>query len=278
MKSLNTIRIAGFALGLLLILDVTIYLGCGTGLNIYNKSQDVQLGKQMQAQIAADSKDYPVLNNPKLTQYVQGIENTIVSSPNVTNKDFVYHITIINDDKTINAFTIPGGSIYVYTGLLKFVDNEATLAGVLAHETTHADHRHSTRQLTQQAGLQQLTAIALGNNNGALTNIVTNLGTNLTMLRFSRDDENEADKGSFDDLSKLPGQPWYPGALRYFMTKTLASGQEKNAGLTQLFLTHPPSQDRLNLINSYVSSAHLPEPTEAQLRTSQYQTYRAMVR
>jgi predicted Zn-dependent protease len=278
MKNLNKIRVASFALGLLLILESVIYVGCSTGINIYDKSQDVQLGKQMQAQIAADSKDYPVLNNPKLTQYLQGIENTIVSSPNVTNKDFIYHITIINDDKTVNAFTIPGGSIYVYTGLLKFIDNEATLAGVLAHETTHADHRHSTRQMTQQAGLQQLTAIALGNNNGALTNIVTNLGTNLTMLRFSRDDENEADKGSFDDLSNLQGQPWYPGALRFFMTKTLASGQENNTALTQLFLTHPPSQDRLNLINSYISTAHLLDPSEAQLRTSQYQTYKAMVR
>ncbi len=274
-KSGNKGAVVG--LGLILFLNSMIYFGCASGVDLYAKSDDVNLGNQMQAQIAADPAHYPILNNPTLTNYLQNIENTIVSSPNVTNKDFQYKVRIINDDKTINAFTLPGGAIYVYTGLLKFVDNEATLAGVMAHETTHADHRHSTKQLTQQYGLQILTSAALGNNPGIIQQIVGSLAGNLTVLKFSRDDETEADKGSFDDLMSLPGRPWYPAAIKFFMIKTLAGGAEHYSALDKLMLTHPPSQQRLDAINSYAAAANLPAPAESQLKTSQYQQYRAMV-
>jgi predicted Zn-dependent protease len=155
-------------LAVLILLNAAIYMGCAGGINLFAKSDDVKLGQQMQAEIAKNPSQYPVYNDPALRSYFQNIENTIVSSKNVTNKDFNYQVTIINDPNTINAFSIPGGPMYVYTGLIKFVDNEATMAGVLAHETTHADHRHGTRQMTQAYGMQTIAAIALGNNPGAL--------------------------------------------------------------------------------------------------------------
>jgi predicted Zn-dependent protease len=261
----------------ILLLNSVIYFGCATGVNLFAKSDDINLGQQMQQQIAADPAHYPILHNSTLTNYLQGIENTIVSSSNVVNKDFHYQITIINDDKTINAFTLPGGPIYVYSGLMKYVDNEATLAGVMAHETTHADHRHGTKQMTQQYGLQILASAALGNNPGLIQQVVASLAGNLTVLKFSRDDETEADKGSFDDLMSLNGRPWYPAAIKYFMVKVLAARKENYSGLDKLFLTHPPSQQRLDAINSYAAAAKLPEPSEAQLKTSQYMQYRNMV-
>ena len=251
---------------------------CGTGVNLFSKSQDVQLGQQMAQQIAADPAHYPVLNDPTLTSYVQSIEDRIVQSPNVVNKDFHYKITIINDDNTVNAFTIPAGGIYVYTGLLKFVDNEATLAGILAHETTHADHRHATRNMTQQYGLQTLAAIALGQNGGLLTQIVANLGTSLTMLKFSRDDEREADQGSFDDLNQLPGKPWYPGAVIYFLQKAVAQSKSQPSKFDQLFATHPIDQERITNVQANLTKNNIPAPTEAQLNSATYQRYKSTVR
>src|SRR5436305_14325483 len=113
---------------LLLIISITA-VECGSsGLNLFSKSDDVQLGQQMAAQIAADPAHYPILNNPTLTNYLQSIENRIVQSPNIINKDFHYVIHVINDPNTVNAFTIPAGGIYVYTGLFKFVDNDLDLA------------------------------------------------------------------------------------------------------------------------------------------------------
>jgi predicted Zn-dependent protease len=203
--------------------------------------------------------------------------NRIVQSPNVTNKDFNYTVTLIHDDKTINAFTLPGGPIYVYTGLMKFVDNEATLAGILAHEVTHADHRHSTQQMTKQYGIDEVTSLALGTNPTLATKIASGLAENLGMMQFSRADETEADANSFDDLMGLPGRPWYPAAINFFEIKVLSHGASGSNELSKLFASHPPSQERLDAINAKAKAANLPQPTEAQLNTSGYQRYRAML-
>src|SRR5204863_9688020 len=135
------------------------------------------------------------------------------------------------------------GRMYVYTGLLHFIDNEATLAGVLAHEVTHADHRHATQNMTKVYGLQILAAIALGQNPSVVEQIVADIAGNLTVLRFSRDMEREADKGSFDDLLALSGRPWYPGAVKFFLQKALSQEKSQPGALAKLFLDHPPSQE-----------------------------------
>ena len=256
---------------------VAVAWSCANSINLMPKSEDVSLGNQMAAQIAADPKDYPILNNPTLTAYLQSIEDRIVQSPNVQNKDFHYRVQIINDPKTINAFTIPGGGIYVYTGLLKFINDESALAGVLAHETTHADHRHATRNMTQQYGIQMLEQLVLGTNQGALVQIASNVGTNLTVLKFSRDDETEADQGSFDDLNKLPGRPWWPGGVNLFLTKSLSSQPNQPGAFQQLFLTHPVDQNRINAINADIKNSGMPTASAAQLNASNYTKYKAML-
>jgi beta-barrel assembly-enhancing protease len=260
-----------------LLLSITAAgINCSSGINLFSKSDDVQLGQQMAAQIAADPAHYPVLNNPTLTNYLQGIENRIVSSPNIQNKDFHYTVTVIHDDKTVNAFTIPAGGIYVYTGLLKFVDDESAIAGVLAHETTHADHRHATRNLTQEYGLQ-VVASMISSNLGLLGQVVSALGTPLTVLKFSRDDEREADQGSFDDLNQLPGHPWWPGGVKIFLQKSLAAQPSQPGAFQQLFLTHPVDQERINAASANLQSAGTPPETSVQANTANYDRYKAMI-
>lgn len=253
-------------------------MSCASGgLNLFAKSDDVSLGQKMSAQIAADPQHYPILNNPTLTSYLQSIEDRIVASPNVANKDFHYRIQIINDPNTVNAFTIPAGGIYVYTGLLKFIDDESALAGVLAHETTHADHRHATRNMSQQYGLQAVAGLALGSNPGLITSAVAGLATNLSVLRFSRDDEREADQGAFDDLNMLPGKPWFPGGVRSFLQRSLAMHASQPGQFNQLFLTHPIDQQRIDMVNADLKKAGLSNPTTAQLNQANYARYKAMV-
>jgi predicted Zn-dependent protease len=265
-----------------LTLIASFTAGCAAN-NIYSKADDVKLGQQMQAQIAADQKDYPVLNNAAVTNYCQGIVNTILTSPNIKNKDFNYHVTVINDPKTINAFSIPGGSIYVYTGLLKFIDNEATLAGILGHEMTHADHRHATQQMTQQAEMQQIGNLLLSQTNasatsGQVASAAAGIGAYLGMMRFSRDDERDADATSFNDLMTIPGRPWYPAAIKYFMVKTLSWDPKGTMGSLQGYVaTHPPSKERLDNVNKQASDAHLADPTETTLRTAELSRIKAML-
>lgn len=260
----------------IVLLNATIYIGCSSGFNVFSKADDIKLGQEIQAEIARNPQEYPVLTDASLTAYVQGIANRIVASPVIENKDFRYQVTLIRDDKTVNAFTIPGGPIYVYTGLMKYVDNEATLAGVIGHEITHADHRHSTQQMTKAYGVNTLAAIVLGNNPSALAQVAASIAGNLAMLRFSRQDERDADATSFYALNAIPGRPWYPAAIRYFMEKTLAQTGRTTA-LEKLFLTHPPSEERLAAVDKLARDAGLSAPTEANLNASGYIRYRAML-
>jgi predicted Zn-dependent protease len=274
---LRRIRAHVFVVLLALSASTPTMVGCAGGVNLFSKSDDIQLGQQMAAQIAADPQHFPVLNNPQLTSYLQSIENQIVQSPNVTNKDFNYNVTIINDPNTVNAFSIPGGPIYIYTGLLKFIDNESSLAGILAHETTHADKRHATQLLTKQYGLELLASIALGNNSGILSQIVAGLGTELSVLKFSRDDEREADQNSFYDLLQLPGRPWYPGGAKFFLEKALSQAKSQPSKFQALFLDHPIDQERIDRLNALIAKENVGQPTAAQLDAGTYSRYKAMV-
>ena len=122
------------------------------GLNLFSISQDKELGAQVDAEITANAAQYSILDpaqNKEIYNYINDIRNTILSSGNVKYKtEFDWQIKIIHDDNTLNAFCTPGGYIYIYTGILKFLDTEDQFAGVLAHEIAHADLRHSTRQMT----------------------------------------------------------------------------------------------------------------------------------
>jgi beta-barrel assembly-enhancing protease len=260
----------------IVLLNASIYIGCSSGFNVFSKADDIALGQQIQAEIAAHPQEYPVLKDESVRSYVQGIANRILTSPVIENKNFRYQITIINDDKTVNAFALPGGPIYVYTGLIKFVDNEATLAGVIGHEITHGDHRHSTEQMTKAYGISTLSSIVLGNNPSTLAQVASSIAGNLAMLRFSRKDELEADANSFNALNTIPGRPWYPAAIRYFMVKTLTK-TGTTSSLEKLFLTHPPSEERLAAIDKLAKEAGLPAPTESALNSGTLSRYKSMM-
>lgn len=257
-------------------LSTFTYIGCSGGLNVFSTQDDIALGQKIKAEIAKNPAQYPVLNDATLRNYVQGIVNKIVTSPVIKNRVFKYEVTIINDPKTVNAFCIPGGAMYVYTGLMKYIDDEATLAGIMGHEITHADHRHSTQQMTKQYGVQTALGILLGDNSSQWVQLASNIGSNLVFLKFSRDDETDSDQNSFYALNSIPGKPWHPGAIKYFMKKTLQK-TGRTSDLEKLLLTHPPSEDRLAAVEALEKKEKLAPPTEANLRRETYQRYRAML-
>ncbi|MCB0581461.1 MAG: M48 family metalloprotease, partial [Phaeodactylibacter sp.] len=139
------------------------FSGCGTtskpggGFNLFTPDQDMQLGQQVAQQIADDPAQFPVLperGNEEAYAYIRKIRDKILNTGKVAYKDeFAWEVKIIKDDNTLNAFCTPGGHIYVYTGLIKFLDSEDQLAGVMGHEIAHAAQRHSTRQMTKIYGL-----------------------------------------------------------------------------------------------------------------------------
>lgn len=166
-------------------------------LNLFTIEDDKALGKQVSEEIAKDPAKYPVLaekGNEEVYKYIRGLTTQLLRSGKVAHaNDFDWQVQIIKDDKTLNAFAVPGGHLYVYTGLIKYLDTEDQLAGVMGHEIAHAAQRHSTQQMTKLYGLDALRQIATGQKDpGLLAQIALSLAT----LKFSRSHEAEADEYS----------------------------------------------------------------------------------
>ncbi len=208
-------------------------------------------------------------DRPDVKAYVEQIGKKILASPDIVYRNqFAYQFEIINDDSTVNAFCTPGGYVYVYTGLLKFLDNEASLAGVIAHEIAHAEKRHSTNKITTQYGVQTVIGLAsgkIGESGTQVAGIVAGLG----LLKYNRTEEEEADTYSF---KYLRSSEYYPGAIRFFFEKVGAN--RKGGTLERMLSTHPLPQDRFDHVNKLLSEIGNPQSSELNLFTKRYQQFK----
>ncbi len=209
-----------------------------TGLLI-SVEQDIALGQTVVDQIDSNKAEYPVLDSVQYAAayaHIYRIRDNILNSGKVYYQNtFPWKIRIIKDDNTLNAFCTPGGFIYVYTGIIKYLDNEMQLAGVMGHEIAHADRRHSAKQMVQQMGAQTIINILTS---GSTQELAT-LGNNLLALKFSRNDETEADDYS---VRYLLGTEYDPQGAKYFFQKISASGGQ---GVPEFLSTHPNPDNRV---------------------------------
>ena len=261
-----------FLLIALLVISTSVFLSCEQT-NIFSDQDDVELGKEMDKQIKSDPQQFPILvGHQDLKDYVSGIGKYILnSSPKITKKKiYPYNFQIINDT-IINAFCTPGGFIYVYTGLMRFVDNEATLAGIVAHEIAHAERRHVTQRLTAYYGVSVLLSFILGGNPSFISELAANLFVGLAFLKNSRDDEAEAD---YYSIQYLRSTKYYPGAITFFFDKIKEEEKKKGhtpGDLDRLLSTHPLPDDRIQAVNEILNTMKpRPDPTKG-LFTNEYQ-------
>lgn len=232
---------------LFLLMPLLFLSGCNdnpedNSINIFSIQDDLALGQQVMQEIESNPQEYPILDSaqyPRVYQYLYDMRNDILNTGTVFYKErFPWRIRVIENDSVLNAFAAPGGYIYIYTGLIKFLEAEDQLAGVLAHEMAHADRRHVTDQLTRQYGLQLLLDVVLGENQGAITDIAASLAT----LKFSRSAEEEADEYSVIYL--CPTELDASGAADFFE-------RMDNSQSPPVFLsTHPNPGDRVTDIHA----------------------------
>ncbi len=210
----------------------------GKGINLFTVQQDRDLGAQVASEIEGNRREYPLLDSVKYKEvysYLYKVRDHVLNSGKVDFRDeFSWRVQIIHDDQVLNAFCTPGGYIYVYTGLLKFLDSEDQLAGVLGHEMGHADMRHSTRQITQMFGVQLLLDVLAGNHNA-----IKQVTGALIGLKFSRNHEIEADERSVVYL--CPTTYNADGASAFF-EKIQSMGGEK---IPEFLSTHPDPGNRI---------------------------------
>ena len=212
--------------------------GSGGGINLFPIDKDKALGLQVSQEIESDTKQFPILpeqGNEQLYKYIRDIRDNILNSGQVKYKDeFAWQVKIIDDAETLNAFATPGGYIYIYTGLIKYLDSEDHLAGVMGHEIAHADLRHSTRQLTKMYGVQELISIVSGE-----SGIVKDVAATLINLKFSRSHESESDAAS---VRYMCSTPYNAAGAAGFFEKIEAEG---SAQPPQFMSTHPNPANRV---------------------------------
>lgn len=263
-------------ISVLTLCTFSVFYSCGA--NIFSVSDDVSIGKDLDVQIRADRQNYPIMEgHDDVRSYVSGIGRNILNSSSLIQYKtvFPYKFDVIKDDSTVNAFCIPGGYIYIYTGLIKFLDNEAALAGVMAHEIAHAERRHMTQRLTSYYGVSTVLSLVLGSNPNQFAEIAANLFVGLGFLANSRSDETEADDYS---MKYLRTSQYYPGSIIFFFNKIREEERRKGTtpgGLERLLATHPLAQDRIdNVMENLRTMSPRPDSTKG-LFPERYQEIKA---
>jgi len=209
------------------------------GFNLFSKQDDIQVGQENAKQVL---QQYEVVKNPFVQDYVQKMGQKLASAPEAKASGFNFTFTVLNVDQ-VNAFALPGGPMFIYTGLLKVVDNEAQLAGVMGHEMSHVILRHGTHEATK-ANAISLVAGGLGaivgggeSTAGKLAQAGLGLAGNSFILKFSRDAETEADALG----SHLMSESGYdPIQMAKFFEKLNASGGQQ----LQILSDHPNPGNR----------------------------------
>ncbi len=209
----------------------------------FSAEEDVALGKQISAQIASNPDQFPVLDRSQhieLYRQLEEIRDQLLSSGELLYRnEFAWEMKVIDNDSIYNAFCTPGGFIYIYTGLIHFVESKDELAGIIAHEIAHGDQRHSTDQMTKTYGLRVIASILAGSD----AELLANLGVNLLGLKFSRSDEQEADEFA---VRYLNDTDYNPKAFAAFFMRMEERGE--SMGPLQFLSTHPNPANRIEKI------------------------------
>jgi predicted Zn-dependent protease len=214
------------------------------GINIFSIEDDKQLGLQVQQHILDNPAEYPLLQKnqyPVAYQHIERVRDSLLGTGLVDyDTEFTWAVHIIRNDTVLNAFCTPGGYIYFYSGLINFLDNEAEFAGVMGHEMAHAARRHSTKQMTKAYGLQVLLSVVLGENPSLLAQIAADLSAGVTMLAFSRSDENQSDEYA---VKYLYATSYDARGVAGFFEKMVGSSQPP-----EFLSTHPNPDNRIEHI------------------------------
>ncbi|MEK6335518.1 MAG: M48 family metallopeptidase [Acidobacteriota bacterium] len=226
---------------------------------------EVRMGRQLAAEVDKEAK---FIDDPIITEYVNRVGQNIVLH---SDAKIPFTIKVIDSDE-VNAFALPGGFFYVNKGLVLAADNEAELAGVMAHEIAHVAARHAmeTEAKMRAMDLGVLAGILLGG--GIIGNVLYNGGgffESLAFLKFTRGAEEEADKLG---VQYMWAAGYDPNAMATMFEKLEAKNKKKPGTISKLFATHPAPPDRRAA--AIALAARFPERDEYVISSSEFQRVR----
>jgi len=234
--------------------------GRGMG-NWYSLETEIRMGKQYAMQVEQGVK---LVQDPVVTEYVNRIGQNLVRN---SDAQVPFTIKVIDSDE-VNAFALPGGFFYVNSGLILAADEEAELAGVMAHEIAHVAARHGTRQMTraQWANIGTIPLIFIGGGIGYGIYEAAGLGLPLTFMKFQRNFEAEAD---YLGLQYMYKTGYDPQAFISFFEKVQAKEKKKPGTLAKAFASHPQTPDRIEKSQQEIATI-LPAKAQYVVSTSEF--------
>jgi predicted Zn-dependent protease len=209
----------------------------GKGVNFYSIEKEIALGKQMAEEVEREGR---LVYDERVTEYVNRLGQNIVR-----NSDAKVPFTIkVLDSEDVNAFALPGGFMFVNTGLILKAENEAELAGVLAHEIAHVAARHGTKQATrgQLINYASIPLIFMGGWAGYAIRQAATLAIPMGFLEFSRTMETEADRLGLEYVYK---SGYDPLAFVDFFEKIQVTEKRRPGTIAKVFSSHPMTNDRI---------------------------------
>jgi predicted Zn-dependent protease len=236
--------------------------------NWYPLDADIKLGKQYAMMVEQNAK---MIQDPVITEYVNRVGQNLVRN---SDAKVPFTIKVIDSDE-INAFALPGGFFYVNSGLILAADEEAELAGVMAHEIAHVCARHATREMTR-ANYAQMATIPLAfviNSWGMYeaTNIALSLVMPMAFMKFSRGFESEADYLGLEYMYKAG---YDPQSFVSFFEKIQAKEKKKPGTIAKVFASHPPTPDRVAKSEAEIAQV-LPARSQYLVSTSEFDSVKA---
>jgi beta-barrel assembly-enhancing protease len=236
----------------------------GKGVNFYSLEKEIALGKQMAQEVERQAK---IIDDPVVAEYVNRLGQNLVRN---SDAKVPFTIKVLETDE-VNAFALPGGFFFVNSGLILQADDEAELAGVMAHEIAHVAARHGTRQATRgeiaQIGMIAASIIVPYGWTGYAAMQGASMAIPLGFLQFSRGMEREAD---FLGLQYMYKAGYDPTSFIDFFEKIESMEKKKPGTMSKVFSTHPMTEDRIKAAQENIQQ-NLKVRPEYVLDTSEYQ-------
>jgi beta-barrel assembly-enhancing protease len=254
---------------------VALFLMCGGITNVargllISDSDEITLGNNLKKQMLADTVNYPLYKrNQAVNRYIDSI-GQILANAQKDRDTFPFTFTVNDKDSEVNAFSIPGGHVFIYTGLLKDASNGAQVAGVLAHEIGHITLYHGVDKLVQSQFIGFVNQIIFGADSNSIASAVTQLLEGLAFLHMSQGDEYQADSVAVVYTNLVGINPY---GMKTFLGVLLQL--YGGAGIFEPLSDHPDTKKRMDAVQRVINKTDAtPTDSISKLFATEYMAIR----